>query len=82
MPKTDKSGEDPTECEYCGFKGGRHQAYCPLSETDKLPQNAPRDYSPFALRVGLFDDDVLTERYLKATARRFSGEPITGFGSL
>lgn len=78
MTKVDKSGEDSTECEMCGFRGGRHQATCPLA----VPQNKPAGYMPPPLRAWAFEEDLLTERYLKATARRFSGEPITGFGSL
>lgn len=50
--------------------------------TDTVPHGAPRDYSPFALRVDMAADDLLTERYLKATERRFTGEPITGFQGL
>lgn len=81
MQKTraiDKSGEDPTECEYCGFRNGGHMADCPLAHPIDAPVDAPNK------RMTHEDTrrNALTLAFLKATERRFSGEPLTGFGSL
>lgn len=71
----DKSGEDPTECDVCGFHNGGHMADCPAGKPAEATQNArmtPEDYSR----------NALTLAYLKATERRFTGQALTGFGAL
>ncbi len=32
----DKSGEDPTECDYCGFHSGGHIVDCPAAKLPNL----------------------------------------------